>query len=182
MATIYHTSHIKKVIGAHSKDGLVERQKHFFDYDGNLTKVGKLEGYIPNPRNYVANPITPGEHANQQAFGNNSHQAQEFIDAWKNNTPLPEKKQAFLDEIKARFRAQLNGNPDRIAKPDKLGNYHPYVRPDNFIRAVLLTEHPTFDYPHNRCSVLGICDVEYDSFHCVGYYPTTKRESANGCR
>ena len=145
MATIYHTSHIKKVIGAHSKDGLVERQKHFFDYDGNLTKVGKLEGYIPNPRNYVANPITPGEHANQQAFGNNSHQAQEFIDAWKYNTPLPEKKQAFLDVVKARFRAQLNGNPDRIAKPDKLGNYHPYVRPDNFIRAVLLTEHPTFD-------------------------------------
>lgn len=81
MATIYHTSHIKKVIGAHSKDGLVERQKHFFDYDGNLTKVGKSEGYIPNPRNYVANPITPGEHANQQAFGNNSHQAQEFIDS-----------------------------------------------------------------------------------------------------
>ena len=42
-------------------------------------------------------------------------------------------------------QALADGNPDRIAKPDKLGNYHPYVRPDNFIRAVLLTEHPTFD-------------------------------------
>ena len=145
MAKIFHAPHIKKVLGAHGKGGIVERQKHFFDYDGNITKAGRLEAYIPKPRNYVANPVVGAELANQQAFGNTSHNAQEFIDAWKHNTPLPEKKQAFLDDVKARFRAQLDGKPDRIAKPDKFGNYKPFVRPDNFLRAVLLAEHPDFD-------------------------------------
>lgn len=145
MAKVYHKPHIEKVIGAHSKNGFVERQKHFFDYEGNVTKVGRLEGYIPKPRNYAANPVVLGELANQQSFGSASHDSQEFIDAWKNNTPLPEKKQAFLDDVKARFKAQLDGKPDRIAKPDKFGNFKPYVRPDNFIRAVLRIEHPDFD-------------------------------------
>jgi len=145
MATVVHKSHLKKVIGAHSKDGFIERQKVFQDYDGNVTKVGKLEGFIPNKRNYAANPPTPGELANQQAFGANSHEAMEFINAWKNNTPLPEKKQAFLDEVKERFKRQLSGKHDRIAPKDKFGKYTIYARPDNFLRAVLKAEHPVFD-------------------------------------
>ena len=145
MAKVFHKPHVEKIIGAHSKDGFVERQKHFRDYDGNITKVGRLEGYIPKPRNYAANPVILGELANQQAFGQTSHDAQEFILAWKNNTPLPPAKQAFLDDVKARFRSQLTGKPDRIALRDKDGNPTIYARPDNFLRAVLRIEHPAFD-------------------------------------
>lgn len=145
MAEIFHAPHIKKALGAHSKGGLVERQKVFRDFDGNITRVGKLEGYVPKKRNYKANPIMINERKNQQSFGQNSHSAMEFINAWKHNTPLPTpEKQAFLDDVKARFYKQLTGKPDRIAKPDKFGNYTPYSRPDNFLRAVLLAEHPDF--------------------------------------
>ncbi|MBO4362337.1 MAG: hypothetical protein J5823_06090 [Paludibacteraceae bacterium] len=143
MAKIYHKPHIEKIIGGHS--GLVERQKVYHDFEGNITSIGRLEAFTPHKRNYKANPVVFGELANQLSFGKSSHSAQEFIDAWKNNTPLPEKKQAFLEEVKARFRAQLTGEPDRIAKPDKYGQFHPYVRPDNFIRAILHVEHPKFD-------------------------------------
>lgn len=146
MATIVHNPHIKKAIGAHSKDGLVERQKVFHDFEGNITRVGKLEGYIPNKRNYIANPVVGNERKNQQSFGQTSHNAQEFINAWKTNTPLSSpSKQAFLEDVKARFKKQLTGKPDRIAKPDKFGKFTPFSRPDNFLRAVLLAEHPTFD-------------------------------------
>ena len=143
MAEVFHNPQFEKIIGAHS--GIVERQKHFRDYDGNITKVGKKEGYTPNKRNYAACPIVGAELANQQAFGKNSHLAQEFIDAWKHNTPLPPAKQAFLDQVKVRFRKQLHGTPDPIAQQDKFGNFTIYSRPDNFLRAVLLKEHPTFD-------------------------------------
>lgn len=145
MAEITHNPHVKKMLGAHSKDGLVERQKIFRDYDGNITRVGKLEGYIPNKRNYQANPVVLGELENQQSFGRNSHDAMEFINAWKTHTPLstPE-KQAFLEDVIARFYKQLKGTPDPIASKDKFGKPIIYSRPDNFVRAVLRAEHPKF--------------------------------------
>ena len=143
MAEVFHNPQFDKIIGAHS--GIVERQKVFRDYDGNITKIGKKEGYTPNKRNYVAHPVVLGERANQQAFGNVSHLAQEFIDAWKNNTPLPDRKQSFLDQVKSRFYKQLKGKHDPIAPKDKFGNYTIYARPDNFLRAVLRKEHPVFD-------------------------------------
>ena len=146
MARIYHNPQVEKIIGAHSKNGLIERQKHYRDYDGNITRIGKPEGYIPtNPRNYKYNPPVGNELANLQAFGRSSHDAQEFIEAWKHNTPLPPAKQAFLEQVKVRFRKQLNGKPDPIAPKDKDGNYTIYARPDNFLRAVLLKEPPIFD-------------------------------------
>ena len=40
MAKIKHKPHIEEMIGAHSKDGTVERRKVFRDYDGNVTRVG----------------------------------------------------------------------------------------------------------------------------------------------
>lgn len=144
MAKIKHQPHIEEMLGAHSKGGTVERRKHFYDYDGNETKVGRLEAYIPHPRNYKANPIYAGERANMNAFGNASHLAQEFIDSLKFKTPLPEEKQAFLDSVKNRFYAQLKGKPDPIAPKDKRGNYIIYARIDNFIRAVIRKEHPVF--------------------------------------
>ena len=98
-----------------------------------------------NKRNYVAHPVVLGERDNQQAFGNVSHLAQEFIDAWKNNTPLPDRKQSFLNQVKSRFYKQLKCKHDPIAPKDKFGNYTIYARPDNFIRAVLRKEHPVFD-------------------------------------
>jgi hypothetical protein len=144
MAKIKHNPHVAEMIGAHSKGGTVERRKHFHDYDGNVTKIGRLEAFIPEPRNYVAHPPRGRELANMQAFGNVSHMAQEFIDALKNHTTLPEPKQAFLESIKARFYAQLKGKPDPIAPRDKDGNYTIYARIDNFIRAVLRKETPQF--------------------------------------
>lgn len=143
MAEVFHNPQFEKIIGGHS--GIVERQKHFRDYDGNITKVGKLEGYTPHKRNYKANPVVGGELANQQSFGNNSHLSQEFIRAWKYNLPLPPKKQAWLDNVKLRFQKQLTGVPDPVASKDKDGNFIIYSRPDNFLRVVLLKEQPVFD-------------------------------------
>ena len=140
MAKIKHTSHIEEILGAHEKGGMTERRKHYHDYDGNVTKVGRLEAYTPKPRNYNANPILAGERANMTAFGNASHLAQEFIDALKNKMPLPPEKQALLDSYKARFYEQLKGKPDPIAPQDKDGNFTIYARIDNFIRAILRKE------------------------------------------
>ena len=142
MAKIKHNPHIEEMIGAHSKGGTVERRKVFRDYDGNVTKVGRLEAYIPEPRNYKANPILIRERANMTAFGNASHLAQELINALKFKTPLTPEKQALLDSYKARFYKQLKGEHDSIAPCDKDGNYTIYARIDNFIRAVIRKEHP----------------------------------------
>ncbi len=142
MAKIKHASDIEEIIG--NRGGLVERRKHFHDYNGNVTKVGRLEAYTPNPRNYKASPILIRERANMTAFGNASRLAQEFIDALKNKTPLSPEKQALLDSYKDRFYAQLKGTPDPIAPKDKDGNYTIYARIDNFIRAILRKEPPTF--------------------------------------
>ena len=145
MAKIQHSPGIESMIGARGKKQrhpLVERQKTFHDYDGNVTRVGRLEAYEPRPRNYKRCPIVGGERDNQQSFGNASHLAQEFIDSMRNKTPLPPEKQALLDSYKARFYAQLNGPHDPIAPKDKDGNYLIYSRIDNFIRSVLRKENP----------------------------------------
>lgn len=142
MAKVKHQPHVAEIIGAHSKGGMVERRKVFRDFDGNITREGRLEGYIPRPRNYVLNPVWGKELENQKSFGNASHLAQEFINALKNKTPLPPEKQALLDSYMARFYAQLKGEHDPIAPKKKDGNYTIYVRPDNFIRAVIRKEAP----------------------------------------
>jgi len=142
MAKIKHSPHVQEMIGAHSKNGTVERRKTFHDYDGNVTKVGRLEAYIPHPRNYKANPILLRERANMTAFGNASHLAQEFISAMRDKTPLSPEKKALLDTYKERFYKQLKGTPDPIAPKDKDGNPTIYVRIDNFIRAVIRKEKP----------------------------------------
>lgn len=145
MAKIRHDSSVNEIIGSlNTKNGLTIRKKTFHDFDGNVTKIGRLEVYKPNPRNFVANPSIGRERANQQAFGNVSHAAQEYINALKNHTSLPEPQQAFLDSMKTRFYAQLKGKPDPIAPKDKDGNYVIYARIDNFIRAVLRKEPPQF--------------------------------------
>ena len=140
MAKIKHSPDIEEIIGA--RNGLVERRKTFYLYDGTVTKVGRREAYTPRPRNYKANPIYARERANMTAFGQASHTAQEFIDALKNKTPLPPEKQALLDSYVARFKAQLKGKPDPIAPRAKDGTYTIYVRIDNFIRAVIRKEPP----------------------------------------
>jgi hypothetical protein len=142
MAKIKHTPDIEEMIGAHSKGGMIERRKHFHDYDGNVTRVGRLEAFKQGPRNYRRNPIYAGERANMNAFGNASHLAQEFVDALKNKTPLPPEKQALLDSYKERFYKQLKGDPDPIAPKDRDGEYTIYSRIDNFIRAIIRKENP----------------------------------------
>ena len=142
MAKITHSPDIKEMLGAHSKGGMVERRKIFRDYDGNITKVGRLEAYTPRPRNFKTSPALIRERANMSQFGAASQFAKEFIDALRNKTPLPPDKQAMLDGYKTRFYAQLNGTPDPIAPKDKDGNYLIYARIDNFIRAVIRKERP----------------------------------------
>ena len=142
MAKIKHTPDIEEMLGAHSKNGMVERRKIFRDYDGNVTKVGRLEAYIPHPRNFKTSPALIRERANMSQFGAASHFAKELIDALKFKTPLSPDKQALLDGYKARFYAQLNGTPDPIAPKDKNGDYLIYARIDNFIRAVIRKERP----------------------------------------
>ena len=142
MAKIKHTPDIEEMRGAHSKNCMVERRKIFRDYDGNVTKVGRLEAYKPRPRNFKTSPALIRERANMSQFGAASHFAKELIDALKFKTPLPPDKQALLDGYKARFYAQLKGTPDSIAPKDKDGNYLIYARIDNFIRAVIRVERP----------------------------------------
>lgn len=142
MAKIKHRSDIDEMIGVHSKNGVVERRKIFRDYDGNITKVGRLEAYQPNPRNFKTSPALIRERANMSQFGAASHFAKELIDSLKFKTPLTPDKQALLDGYKARFYAQLNGTPDPIAPKDKDGNFLIYARIDNFIRAVIRVERP----------------------------------------
>ncbi len=142
MAKIKHTPDIEEMIGAHSKGGMIERRKHFHDYDGNVTRVGRLEAFKQGSRNYKANPILAGERANMNAFGNASHLAQEFVDALKNKTTLPPEKQALLDSYKERFYKQLKGDPDPIAPKGGDGEYTIYSRIDNFIRAIIRKENP----------------------------------------
>ena len=145
MAKIHHDSSVNEIIGSlNTKNGLTIRKKHFHDYDGNITKIGRLEVFKPNPRNFKAHPAIGKELANQNAFGGASHLAKEFTDALKNHTTLPEPKQAFLDSLKARFYAQLKGKPDPVASKDSDGNFVIYGRIDNFIRAVLRKETPQF--------------------------------------
>ena len=143
MAKIKHNPHVAEIIGAHSKGGTVERRKIYRDYDGNITKVGRLEAYIPqNPRNFKANPPMGAELENMQSFGNASKLAQEFIEALKSKKTLQPEKQALLDSYKARFYKQLKGKPDPVAPKDKDGKYIIYARMDNFIRAILRKEAP----------------------------------------
>jgi hypothetical protein len=143
MAKIKHAPDIVEITG--NRGGLVERRKTFHDYDGNITKEGRLEAYTLSPRNYKANPINAGERANMNAFGNASRLAQEFISALKNQTPLPRSKQALLNTYKTRFYKQLKGKPDPIAPKDKDGNFIIYARIDNFIRAAIRKEKPVLD-------------------------------------
>ena len=142
MAKIKHPNDIEEMIGARSKNGIVERRKIFRDFNGNVTKIGRLEAYQPRPRSFKKSPALIRERANMSQFGAASHFAKELIDALKFKTPLPADKQALLDGYVARFYAQLNGTPDPIAPKDKDGNYHIYARIDNFIRAVLRVERP----------------------------------------
>ena len=143
MAKLKYNSSVEEITGSlNKKNGLTIRQKTFHDFDGNVTRVGRMEAYKPNKRDFKKNPPLICERANMTAFGNSSHLAQELISAAKNKTPLSPEKQALLDSYMERFYAQLKGKPDPIAHRDKDGKYTIYVRPDNFIRAVIHVEKP----------------------------------------
>ena len=143
MAKIKHDSSVEEITGSlNTKNGLTIRRKTFHDYKGNVTRVGRLEVFKPNRRNYVAHPPVGKEKANQTAFGNASHIAKELIDALKYEKPLPPAKQALLDAITARFYAQLKGKHDPIAPLGDDGKPIIYARIDNFIRAVIRVEKP----------------------------------------
>ena len=143
MAKLKYNSSVEEITGSlNTKNGLTIRKKTFRDFNGEITKVGRMEVFKPNPRNFKTNPPLFREKANMTAFGKASHLAQELINAAKNKTPLEPAKQALLDSYMTRFYAQLKGKPDPIAPCDKDGNYTIYVRPDNFIRAVIRVENP----------------------------------------
>ena len=143
MAKIYHDASVTEIIGSlNKKNGITIRKKTFHDYKGNVTKIGRLEAYKPNPRNYKACPARPGEKVNQMAFGKASHLAKELIDSLKFDTPLSPEKKILLDTIETRFYKQLKGQPDPAASKDKDGKLTIYARLDNFIRAVLRKEFP----------------------------------------
>lgn len=56
MARIKHSAGIEEMPEAHSKDGIVERRKIFRDYDGNVTKVGRLEAYVSTTPQFQDQP------------------------------------------------------------------------------------------------------------------------------
>ena len=104
MAKLKYNSSVEEITGSlNTKNGLTIRKKTFRGFDGEITKVGRMEVFKPNPRNFKANPPLLREKANMTAFGKASHLAQELINAAKNKTPLEPAKQALLDSYMARF-------------------------------------------------------------------------------
>lgn len=140
MAKIKYTPGIENVIGAFSKEGIVQRQKHLHGPQGDVTKTSRVEAYIVrNPRDFQANPASGAELKHQTAFGEASKQANALIKAVKNGSAAPE-QQSLYDALVERFYAQKEGTPDASIPVDAHGNAKIYGAFNCFVRAIFYYE------------------------------------------
>ena len=140
MAKIKYTPGIEQVIGAFSKEGIVQRQKHLHGPGGEVTKTSRVEAYIvKNPRDYNLKPAHEAELAHQTAFGQASKQATTLLRAIKNASATPEQR-ALYDTLVERFDKQKNGTPDPSIPLDAYGNGKTYAAFNCFVRSVFYYE------------------------------------------
>jgi hypothetical protein len=137
MAKIKYTPGIEQVTGAFSKNGIVQRQKHFFAPNGDMTRVGRVEAYIVrSPRDFNLKPSQGAELAHQTSFGEASRQTTILLRAIKTNTATPEQK-ALYEDYAERFKQQVNGLPDPMAPTDTNGERKKYAIFNCFVRAII---------------------------------------------
>lgn len=142
MAGVVYHDPVNEVHGAVEKHGEIYRRKYYRDENGKVVGVGKKEVYkVANPRNWKKNPPKGGELDKINRFREACNRAYAIIKAANPaNNPTPEDIAAYND-YKARFKAQINGQPDPQAPKDPATNLPKrYVRLDNFIRAIILYE------------------------------------------
>ena len=136
MAKIKYTPGIEYVIGAFSKEGIVQRQKHLHGPNGDVTRTSRVEAYIVrNPRDYKLKPAGKAELAHQTAFGEASRQATALLRAVKSGAATPEQIQLH-ENLVARFNTQESGTPDPSIPQDAHGNSKIYAAFNCFVRSV----------------------------------------------
>lgn len=141
MAKIKYNDGIEQMTGALSKKGLVQRQKHLHDYNGNITKTCRVEAYkVEHPRNFKNRPAIGAELAHQTSFGEASKIANELLRAFKRRDTLTPEQLLRFEDFKRRFDAQLKGKPDRLAPRDAHGVQKIYYGFDHFVRAIIYHE------------------------------------------
>ncbi|MBQ3673719.1 MAG: hypothetical protein II928_04530 [Paludibacteraceae bacterium] len=136
MAKIKYSPGIEYVTGAFSKQGIVQRQKHFHGPKGEVTKTARVEAYIiQNPRDFKRKPASGAELKHQTAFGEASRQANALLKAAKNGSATPE-QMTIYDQMVKRFYAQKEGKPDASIPVDAHGNAKIYGAFNCFVRSV----------------------------------------------
>ena len=137
MAKIKYTPGIDQVTGAFSRNGIVQRQKHFFAPNGDMTRTGRIEAFIVKaPRDFNLKPAKGAELAHQTTFGEASRQANILLKAIKNDTATPE-QEALYKEYAERFQQQMDGLPDPMAPKDANGEGKKYAVFNCFVRAII---------------------------------------------
>ena len=142
MAQIHYSAGIDLTTGAlDTRHQLITRQKHLHDTKGILTKACDPEVYLQkHKRDYKQTPPQGNELAHLQHFGEAAKRTTALIYAYKFPDTASDEQRALLDQYRLRFEAQLEGNPDPQAPPNKEGQQRHYYRSDNFIRAMIYQE------------------------------------------
>jgi len=116
---------------------LILRQKHLHAPNGKVLKTCEPEAYFQmHKRDYKHNPAVGAELANMQRFGDAARRTKELFDAVKAGTATEEQLR-LMAEYKARYMAQLEGQPDPEAPIGKDGKQKWYMRFDNFVRTMM---------------------------------------------
>lgn len=145
MAQIQYAVGISEVIGALNKknkcsDSFVQRRKHFYGPNGDVTWTGRIEAYIiKNPRNFKLKPAHGAELAHQTLFGEVSKEANSLLRAVKNNNATSE-QMAQYENFVQRYYAQLKGIPDPFAPKDNKGKGKIYGAFNCFVRTMMYYE------------------------------------------
>ena len=142
MAGVIYHDPVREVHGAVEKHGEIYRRKYYRDENGKLIGVGKKEVYmVANPRDWKKNPPKGGELDKINRFREACNRAYAILKtANPANNPTPEEVAAYND-YKARFKAQIDGQPDPQAPKEPATNLpRRYLRLDNFIRAIILNQ------------------------------------------
>ena len=140
MAGVVYHDPVNEVHGAVEKHGEIYSRKYYRDENGKVIGVGKKEVYkVANPRDWKKNPPKGGELDKINRFREASNRVYAILKAANPaNNPTPEQVAEYND-YKARFKAQIDGQPDSQAPKNPATNLPKrYLRLDNFIRAIIL--------------------------------------------
>ena len=166
MARVKLEHPIAEVHGVFTRDGLINRQKKYYDSRGRVLCEGKQEMYaIRNPRDFKKNPPKGAELEHHNRWKEACHRTSQILQAAQvggptesqlfarqlNNTPeyytIEEAKTLYLSYWE-RYNAQLPGKrgkrPDPSASIDqRTGKGKRYSQLPSFIRAIIYNELKT---------------------------------------